>query len=81
MGLGPILFGSCSLMVDCSMCSTSQKRFKLDFRQLSSRDRNVHCEPFCVAASVRPQTVQPKTLSYITGKFPGHVHLPGRSTS
>ena len=68
MGLGPILFGSfsqacCSAgIVDCPTASTSVKRFKLDFRLLSSRDKCVDCEPFCMAAGVLPQTVQPKAV-------------------
>ena len=73
MRLGHILFGSSSqaccsaVVVDSSTGSTSQKRFKLDFRQLSSRDRNVYSEPFCVAAGVLPRTVQPKAVSCRTG--------------
>ena len=82
MGLGPILFrgfskACCSaVMVDCSTASTSQKWFKLDFRLLFSRDRCVDCEPFCMAAGVLPQTVQPKAVSCSTGKLPGCMRLP-----
>ena len=73
MGLSLILFRSfskacCSaVMVDCSTASTSEKWYKLDFRLLSSRDRCVDYEPFCMAAGVLPQTVQPKAVSCRNG--------------
>ena len=82
MGLGLILFGSSSgtccsaAMVDCSTASTSQKRFKLDFRLLSSRDRYVDCGSFLFVSGVRPEIVQPRTVACSTGKLPGRVRLP-----
>ena len=82
MRLGPILFGSslqacCSaVMVDCSKFSTFQKRFRLCSRLLSSLTRNLCCGSFCFVSGVRPEIVQPRTVSCSTGKLPEHVCLP-----
>jgi hypothetical protein len=57
-----------SAVMDCTIGSTSQKRFKSCSRLLTSRSRNVRCVSLgTVTAGVRPENVQPRTVSCSTG--------------
>ena len=72
----------CIVMVDCSTGSTSQKRFKLCFRLLAYRSRNV-CWVSCriVVAGFRPESIKPRNVICRTEWIPGRVLRPHRSIS